>query len=261
LGAMSDATSARATAFSAVAEDYDRGRPEYPADAVAWLVPAASARVVDLAAGTGKLTGALVAPSREVVAVEPLAEMLDRLRERLPAVRALEGSAEAIPLPDGWADALVVGQAYHWFDPDRALAEIARVLRPRGTLGLVWNTRDEAVPWVAALSAILRGRDAEVRAPDWAGDVRRAGSFGPLEHRRFRVVQRLGRDDLRAAVRSRSYVALMDEGEREALLAQVDALLDEDPALRADPVLTLPYVTEAFRATRLPEAAAAGAGR
>jgi SAM-dependent methyltransferase len=152
----------RARSFGAAADAYERARPDYPEAAVDWLLPAGARTVLDLAAGTGKLTRALVARGLEVVAVEPLAEMRATLAAALPEVRALEGTAEAIPLPDASVDAIKVAQAWHWVDPERAAAEAARVLRPGGTLGLVWNRRDERVDWVARLSEVMGSGDAEL---------------------------------------------------------------------------------------------------
>src|SRR5689334_10252480 len=143
-------------AFDRVPSLYDRARPDYPAEAVDWMVAALGvgpeSTVVDLAAGTGKLTKALLARARaRVVAVEPSAAMLRRLREVAPTADAIEGTAEAIPLPDATADAVTVAQAFHWFANDTALAEIHRVLRPDGRLALVWNRRVLEAPAHAAM--------------------------------------------------------------------------------------------------------------
>src|SRR4051812_12101086 len=140
---VDDPDQRRAQSFGGVADDYHRARPGYPVEAVRWLLGSSPLDVVDLGAGTGKLTAVLVGEGHRVVAVEPLEPMRSRLVAALPATPALEGSAEEIPLPDGCADAVVVGQAFHWFDVEPALREIARVLRPGGTLGLLWNARDE----------------------------------------------------------------------------------------------------------------------
>ncbi|WP_420450657.1 class I SAM-dependent methyltransferase [Ilumatobacter sp.] len=148
---MSD-TDPAATSFGAEASAYERGRPSYPADAVTWLLADAPRRVVDVGAGTGKLTRALLGDGREVVAVDPDAEMLAALSSSSPEVVALVGTAESIPLEDASADLVVLGQAWHWVDPDAAAGEIARVLAPAGSLALIWNVRDESSPWVARLT-------------------------------------------------------------------------------------------------------------
>ena len=153
----------RAASFGSVADVYDRARPGYPDEAVRWLVGDAPRRVLDLAAGTGKLTRSLVAAGHDVVAVEPAEEMLAHLRAAVPAAEALVGTAEAIPLPDASVDAVTVAQAFHWFDPPAALREIARVLRPDGALGLVWNTRDEREPWVRRLGELI---GSEMEGPE-----------------------------------------------------------------------------------------------
>lgn len=140
---MSDAAS-----FDGVAETYDAARPSYPRASVDWLVPREARDVVDVGAGTGKFTALLPRPGREVVAVEPSEAMLAVLRAALPGVRTVAGSGERMPLPDDSADAVTFAQAWHWVDVDAASAEAARVLRPGGTLGLVWNLRDERVAWV-----------------------------------------------------------------------------------------------------------------
>src|SRR5215218_9289383 len=131
-----DEHASRAASFGSVGGEYERGRPSYPTEAVAWLVGTDPLRVVDLGAGTGKLTRRLLALGHDVVAVEPAPGMLEQLEVELPAVTALAGTAEAIPVADGDADAVVAGQAFHWFDAERALPEVARVLCPGGRLGL-----------------------------------------------------------------------------------------------------------------------------
>ena len=181
----------RRTSFGSVAAGYAAHRPDYPADAVAFLVGASPRRVLDLGAGTGLLTGVLLTAGHEVVAVDPAGEMLAELRARYPQVTAHVGDAEAVPLPDGSVDAVVAGQAAHWFDPEPAAAQLRRVLRPGGVVGLVWNTRDEEVPWVAALGRVLadeaRGHEADRGVVD--AFARALGA--QVEHHRSGIVQRL----------------------------------------------------------------------
>ena len=235
---------ARARSFGGVAEQYERARPGYPEDAVDWLVGEARS-VVDLAAGTGKLTRQLVARGLDVTAVEPSAEMLALLRRRVPAATSIEGSAEEIPLPESVADAVLVAQAFHWFDRPAALREIARVLRPGGVLGLVWNDRDDEVPWVARLSRLI-GSEQDPES-DPVEEIQPTGLFGPVEEKRFRLEHRLDRETLLDLVASRSYVAVQPPEGRAEILAAVSALFDE----LADESLVLPYVTYAYRARRL----------
>ena len=159
----------RGSSFGAVAAAYAEHRPDYPADAVAWCVaptgrPVAGLRVLDLGAGTGKLTALLAELGADVTAVEPDEAMLAELRRRLPSVRALHGPAEAIPLADGSVDAVLCAQSMHWFDMSRALPEIARVLVPGGALGAMWNSDDDRVEWVAGLRDVAEGAGSPVRS-------------------------------------------------------------------------------------------------
>jgi SAM-dependent methyltransferase len=235
----------RARSFSSVAEAYERARPEYPAAAARWLTGEPPLDVVDLAAGTGKLTRVLTALGHHVTAVEPLAEMRAYLEAAVPGARALDGTAEAIPLADESADVIVAAQAFHWFDQPVALREIARVLRPKGRLGLIWNIRDEAVGWVARLSAIVGAEPVDRGETSAAVDA--SALFGPVERREWRWRQPLTRDRLRELVLSRSYCAALPEVERAPILEAVERLYDE--AAGADG-LSMPYVTYGFRAER-----------
>ena len=149
----------RSLSFGAEAAAYERGRPSYPPEAIDWLLPTNARDVLDLGAGTGKLTTRLVERGLDVVAVDPIPEMLELLTDSLPDTPALLGTAEDIPLPDDSVDAVLVAQAWHWFDPERAIKEVARVLRPGGRLGLVWNTRDERMGWVKDLGRIIGHED------------------------------------------------------------------------------------------------------
>ena len=241
---------ARAASFAEVADAYERSRPGYPDDAVAWLVGDEPRDVVDLGAGTGKLTRSLVARGHRVTAVEPLEEMLARLRVAVPGAVAVRGSAEGIPLPGGSTDVVTSAQAFHWFDRDAALPEIARVLRRGGRLALVWNTRDDSQQWVAELTDTVIGR-SEFRAGGVTAvteSIDESGLYGPVERASFDHVQLLGRSDLVELVRSRSQCAILPEEERRPVLERVGALFD---AHARDGVLTMPYVTECFRAARL----------
>jgi SAM-dependent methyltransferase len=240
---------ARAASFGAVADAYERARPGYPDDAVRWLAGDEPCDVVDLGAGTGKLTRSLVALGHRVTAVEPLEEMLDRLRVAVPGAVALLGNAESVPLPDGSADVVACAQAFHWFDHETALPEIARVLRPGGRIALVWNTRDDSQGWVAELTETVIGRsefrdDGVVAVTASIDD---SGLYGPVERASFTHVQLLGRDDLVELVRSRSQCAVLPEDERRPVLERVAAMFD---AHSRDGVLAMPYVTECFRAVR-----------
>lgn len=235
-----------ARGFGSASEAYERGRPSYPADAVSSLVEGLSidptSLVVDLAAGTGKLTRLLVPTGARVVAVEPVAAMRQVLRDKAPGAQVLAGTAEALPFADRVVDTVVVAQAFHWFEIDMALAEVARVLRPGGGLGLVWNDRDDTVPWVGELSALIRWDDRPVPSYheiDWAAMVGRTRLFSAVDTRRFRFEQRLGIDVLVDRVLSTSYIAARPAAEQEALAEEVRQLV----AGRPEP-LVLPYLTD-----------------
>jgi SAM-dependent methyltransferase len=248
-----------ARGFDRAADAYERGRPGYPEPAVAWLVEALGIgpgrAVVDLAAGTGKLTRQLLPSGAGLVAVEPVAGMRARLAASLPGVRVAAGTAEAMPLPDGSADVVVAGQAFHWFDGVRALAEVHRVLRPGGGLGLIWNVRDESVPWVAQLTRIIephRGDAPRYQSGRWREAFAATSLFEPLREHGFSHEQRGDRAMVRDRIGSVSFVASLDPAVRAAVLAEVDELLDQHPALRGRPTVTLPYRTDVFCTFRLP---------
>ena len=219
-----------ATGFARSVEAYERARPEYPPEAIAWLAQELDLRpgrtVVDLAAGSGKLTRPLAALGCEVIAIEPVAEMRAAIG---PTARALDGTAEAMALPDDSADAVTVGQAFHWFDGPKALAEIERVLRRGGALALVWNRRpSESSDLHAAISAMIdpyRG-DAPAHA---SGAWRDAFAGRELTEQHFEFIQRLDADGLADRVGSTSFVAALDDATREPLLARVRALAPDGP--------------------------------
>jgi SAM-dependent methyltransferase len=243
---------AQAASFGAVADAYERGRPSYPAEAVGWLIPAGAANVLDLGAGTGKLTRQLTGRGLDVIAVEPSEGMRDKLRQAVPGVRALEGSAERIPLPDNSVDAVLVAQAWHWVDPARAVPEVARVLRPGGQLGMLWNIRDERADWVAGLGAILRQSDGAHAVSSNVSAAPRVGPpFGQLERRDIAWVHHLSPGALVDMVSSRSYVSTMSPADREKLLNDLRHLMRTHPALAGAGEIALPYVTRCWR-TRLP---------
>jgi SAM-dependent methyltransferase len=233
------------TAFAEVAAAYERGRPGYPEDAVRWLAGDKPCDVVDLGAGTGKLTRVLVALGHRVTAIEPLDEMRVELEVAVPGAVALEGSAEAIPLPNASAGVVTCAQAFHWFDHTSAMPEIARVLRPRGRLALVWNSRDDRDPWMARLSAIIGNETVE--ESDVLPEVAESGLFGPVETAQFRHEQVLDRDGLLDLVLSRSYCAKLPSADREPMLEAVGALYDTTAGPDG---VRLPYITVCFRAQR-----------
>ena len=238
--------------FGREAEAYERSRPTYPPAAVAWLVDhlriGPGATVADLAAGTGKLTRLLLPTGASVVAVEPLEGMRRVLQQVVPGVGVTAGVAEALPLRSSSLDAVCVAQAFHWFDADAAFAELARVLRPGGRLGAVWNARDRAVDWVDRTWAIMD--EVEKKAPwrdheTWrqsAFGARRG--FGPVQRAAFRHEQAMTHDGVVDRIRGVSHVAALDDRARDEVLGELRRLLATHPQTRDRPVLSLPYVTD-----------------
>jgi ubiquinone/menaquinone biosynthesis C-methylase UbiE len=233
-----------ARSFGSVADAYDRGRPTYPRDAAAWLTADQPLTVLELAAGTGKLTEQLVALGHDVHATEPDAAMLDVLQRRLPDVRASLTGAEDVPASDSSYDVVVVAQAFHWFDHERALPEIARVLKPGGRLAIVRNDRDERIPWVRKLGRILGSAGHDV---DVAKVLDRSRHFQSAEEQAFKHWQNVDRESIQDLVRSRSDVIAMDDESRAARLAEVLALYDDYG--RGMDGMQLPYVTRCLRST------------
>jgi SAM-dependent methyltransferase len=239
----------RRTSFGSVAADYAALRPGYPADALAFLLGDRPLRVLDLGAGTGLLTDVLLAAGHEVVAVDLSGAMLDQLRARLPQVVAATGQAESIPLPDADVDAVVAGQAAHWFDPAPAAAELRRVLRPGGVLGLVWNTRDERVPWVRALGDLLAMEARDHEADQGVVDRFAAELPATVEVFDSGTVQHVTPDQVVGGIGTRSYVATMDDAGRAQFLGRVRDLLATHPDTRGRAQLDLAYTTRAYRLT------------
>jgi SAM-dependent methyltransferase len=238
-----------ALSFGAVADAYDRGRPSYPREAAVWLAGTQPATLLELAAGTGKLTDQLVALGHRVVATDPLEEMLRHLRARLPQTLVARAVAERIPLRARSVDAVVGAQAFHWFDLGRALPEIARVLRPGGHLALVWNQRDERIPWVKRLGTLIGTQDQQ---HDPTHALLASHLFGFVDTTTFRFWQPLDRQRLRDLVLSRSNIATMPAIQREGALRAVDDLYAEY-GRGADGML-LPYLTHCYKAVVRPPA-------
>jgi SAM-dependent methyltransferase len=249
------------SSFGAAAAAYAEHRPDHAQAAVRWaLERAPGSRVLDLGAGTGKLSATLVSLGAEVVAVEPDPAMLAELRRALPTLRALPGSAEAIPLPDASVDAVLAGNAMHWFDMDIAGPEIARVLEPDGILAGLWNVFDDRVNWVAGLEEISGGaaigrRDtfSKWRAETADAHLPSSGSiarFGRPEQAEFSHGQRRTADSLTATFATKAGMLVMPEEEREATLARIRAYLASRPET-AHGEFTLPMLTGVLRVGRL----------
>jgi SAM-dependent methyltransferase len=240
------------TSFGAASAAYELGRPDYPAEAVEWMLQPVrregrALRVADVGAGTGKLTRVAVELGAEVVAIDPDPAMLAELRTQVHGVPTFVGSAERMPLPDASLDALLFGQAWHWVDPVAGSAEAGRVLRSGGVLGLVWNIRDESVPWVRRLTEIMHGSHAEEMLA--AGEPPVESPFEGAEAQVTTWSRPMTRDALLAMARSRSYVITAPDDERSRIESGLAALFDEIGAVGSATV-DLPYVTKAFRAVR-----------
>jgi SAM-dependent methyltransferase len=249
-----------ASSFGAAAVSYAEHRPDYAPAAVRWaLARAPGRRVLDLGAGTGKLTGTLLTLGADVVAVEPDPAMLTELRRALPGVRALSGSAEAIPLPDASVDAVLAGNALHWFDMAVAGPEMVRVLAPGGILAGLWNVMDDRVDWVAGLerisgSAAIGPRDtlSSWRAATAGLHLPETGvaQFGSPEQAEFPHVQRRTADSLVATIATRAGVLVMPEQQRAATLGRIRAFLASRPETTGGE-FTLPMLTGVLRVRQL----------
>ena len=236
----------RGLSFGPAADLYDSIRPTYPPEAVRWALGPAPRTVVDLGAGTGILTRVLLGLGYEVIPVEPDQAMRTRLAATTPGVRPLDGRAESVPLPEASVDAVVAGQAYHWFDPDATHAEAARVLRSGGVLAPIWNIRDHEVAWVRQLTAIaedVRDNDGGVYNGEIEHDF--GPEFGPVERAHFRHEVPMTADRLVMLVASRSYYITAPPEKQASIEAAVRELAATLPE-----AFTMPYVTVAYRARR-----------
>ncbi|QIS15626.1 class I SAM-dependent methyltransferase [Nocardia arthritidis] len=252
------------SSFGTAAAAYAENRPDYARSAVSWaLEHAPGPRVLDLGAGTGKLTATLLALGANAIAVEPDSAMLSELRRALPEVRATRGSAEAIPLPDASVDAVLAGNAMHWFDMDVAGPEIARVLTPGGILAGLWNVMDDSVDWVAELArvggtAAIGPRDlpagwriatADMHLPSTGTPPR----FHSPEQAEFPHGQRRTADSLVATLATRAGILVMPPPEQQATLTRIRTFLTSRPET-ATGEFTLPMLTAVLRVRRLPDA-------
>ncbi len=232
----------RSTSFGADVAAYEQGRPEYVDEHVAWLLEGVQGRVLDLAAGSGKLTRAVRRLGFEVVAVDPDAQML----AHNTGIEDLVGTAEAIPLPDSSVAAVTVGQAWHWFDPWLAGPEIARVIVPGGRLGLIWNTRDSSHPFVAALAEVMGPSPAELMVD--TESVAQVPRFGPFERRRWARVRMMTPDALVAMVTSRSHYLVAEAEVQCRIVAGVRDLLAMHPHTAGREQFEYPLNTTCYRA-------------
>jgi SAM-dependent methyltransferase len=268
---MSEVHDIAARGFGAEAAAYERARPSYPPDAITWLTENLSLgsgrRIVDLAAGTGKLTRLLAEIGADLIAVEPVAAMRAKLREQLPDVPVLAGVAEALPLADQSIDAVVVAQAFHWFDGRRAMTEIARVVRPGGHLALIWNARDRSIEWVDQVWSVM---DRVERHAPWRDErdgtgpaddtLRRSerylagpgdADWSPWTEGTFFHVQHSTHDDVIDRMRSVSHIATLPAPSQRGVLDEIRTILTEHPQTRQKATVGIPYRVDAMFTRRL----------
>ncbi|MDX3235873.1 class I SAM-dependent methyltransferase [Streptomyces sp. ME03-5709C] len=233
---------------------YERSRPSYPMAALAELADAlpleAGRTVVDLGAGTGKFTRLLALTGAEVIAVEPVAEMRERLAELLPGVRVTAGTAEATGLPDGCADAVVAAQSWHWFQEEEALAEVERLLRPGGALALVWNTYDTSVPWVRDYQDIVfRLAPRDLPSPldgGWRKAFTDRAGWSRMHERHWPNPHSTTVSDVVERMTSSSHITVMGTAEQERVRAEVEAVLAGHDATRGKDAVEMPYTTDVY---------------
>jgi SAM-dependent methyltransferase len=255
----------RRLSFGSVAEDYDRYRPPPPPQALDWLIPSGAEAILDLAAGTGIVTRELIGRAARVVAVEPDERMRAVLSARCPQAEVLAGRGEDIPLPDAAVDAVVIAAAWHWLDPERAVPEITRVLRPGGQLGVIWVSRDDRVPWVAEFNVLAReAREAD--GPDGQpaaglfeaglGDRRRrrrvefppGTPLSPAQERLVKFSVPMTRDQLAGLLGTYSGIITLEPERRAEFSRRVRSFLDRQPWDETD----VPLICRCLRSTRLP---------
>ncbi|ASV38458.1 SAM-dependent methyltransferase [Pseudomonas sp. NS1(2017)] len=244
--------------FSTQAVTYAQGRPDYPRQLTGWLADTlhidAQSSVIDLGAGTGKFTRLLSTLAPTLIAVEPVAAMGAQLTKLLPDVRLVNGTAQSIPLPAASADAVVCAQAFHWFSTEAALAEIHRVLKPDGRLGLVWNVRDESVDWVAAITDIItpyEGDTPRFHTGRWreafTGEYFSEPEMTCFPYSHVGSPQEVIMDRFLSV----SFIAALPEASKAVVTAQLQALIDTHPALKGRDTVAFPYQTQAYVCHRL----------
>jgi ubiquinone/menaquinone biosynthesis C-methylase UbiE len=245
---------AAAKGFQVAADAYERGRPEYPIESVLKLIQelhlTSGKTVVDLGAGTGKFTKLLADNCEaQVVAIEPVEGMRRKFSSLLPAVKIFDGTAEASTLTAASVDAVVVAQAFHWFDGEKALPEIHRILKPNGYLGMIWNARDESLPWVAELTNIIDPFEKgapRYKSGKWKLAFLNSPLFTPLQSAQYRYVQKGDVQMVVDRIASISFISALASGEKESVLEQVRNLLESSPETKGRSELELPYRTDVF---------------
>ncbi|MGE0174763.1 MAG: class I SAM-dependent methyltransferase [Oligoflexales bacterium] len=247
-----------AKGYQSAADAYERGRPEYPREAVGFLLERllfkTGQTIVDIGAGTGKLTKLLRLSGANVVAVEPVEAMRKKFSAVLPEIEILDGRSEAIPLPDGCVDGAIVATAFHWFDGRKSLAEIHRILKPSGMLGLIWNVRDESSDSVAKLTSIIdpfEGNTPRYRNMEWKKVFQETKLFSSLELKQFYHAHSGTHDMVVDRVASISFIAALPEKQRQLVLEEVRSLLESHPQTKGMSRMDIPYRTDVFWCGRI----------
>lgn len=242
-----------AIGFNRAGDAYDRGRPEYPKDAIEFLINTlqitSSSSILDLGAGTGKFTKLILPTRAKIVAVEPVEGMRKKFHSLLPDIQILAGSAESIPLEKESVDSIVVAQAFHWFNGDLALKEIHRVLKSNGRLGLIWNARDESKSWVAELTKIIDPYESgapRYKSMNWKHSFEQSKIFKPLQLKQFSYIQSGTIETIVDRVASISFIASLDEKVQSTVLNQVRHLLLSHPDTKGSKEIHLPYQTDVY---------------
>ncbi len=246
-----------AKGFNLVSDAYENGRPEYPNDAIDFLISELklnkNSRVADIGAGTGKFTKFLQKCNAEIIAIEPVEGMRKKFSSILPEIKIINGTAEKIPLENNTLDAVVVAQAFHWFDGEQALNEIHRVLKPNGKIGLIWNARDENIPWVAELTEIIdpyeRGAP-RYKSGNWKKAFAKTNLFSNLNYSKFGYIQRGDVNTIIDRIGSISFIASLANDERNLVLQRVQKLAEKSMIYDND-AIELPYRTDVFICTKL----------
>lgn len=245
---------AAAKGFQVAADAYERGRPEYPFESVLKLIQeldlTSGKTVVDLGAGTGKFTKLLSNTCKsKVIGIEPVEGMRKKFSTLLPSIEISEGTAEKMPLPDASVDAVVVAQAFHWFDGEMALTEIHRILKPNGFLGMIWNARDESLPWIAELTNIIDPFEKgapRYKSGKWKLAFSHTPLFTALQSAQYRYVQKGDVQMVVDRIASISFISALPNGQKEEVLEQVKNLLESAPETKDRPEIELPYRTDVF---------------
>ncbi|MES2202065.1 MAG: class I SAM-dependent methyltransferase [candidate division FCPU426 bacterium] len=232
---------------------YERGRPDFPSEAVACLVEhckiGQGSKVIDIGAGTGKFTRLLVPTKATLRAIEPVEGMRKKFAALLPDVEVLEGSAEFMPVHEGWADAIVAAQAFHWFDGPSALQECHRLLKVDGMLGMIWNSRDESVDWVAELTRIIDVHEHNApryKTMEWEKAFRSTKLFQPLSKKSFTHAHKGTVQTVVDRVASISFIGALEDKTRMEVLAQVRSLVENHPSTKGLENIEMPYRTDVY---------------